>query len=319
MSELFDIVENLQDTDATVKRLARAIEERPGDDLLRINFEAIEKRQRDLVRRLDHTLHAKQSELVSYRIMRDWSDTYPAKAVTASIGAFQDLVTSVFDAIRTVPKLRFRPSAENVQLSTFDFAGAAAGSVIVSLAVPNDRLLVGETELDMTFGLVEQALSARASDDLKLLADRIGVASIAKAYSWAESAVEFGLDTEIKWGKRYGDMQEITITRVEAGIIKELIENKSETRTEIVELEGVLLGHDGATSYFHLQMAGENVEIKGDVSDDLPKIWTTGLPYRARVLRTAHIRYATGEERVRWTLLALSPIVGDEGEFETTA
>lgn len=63
MSELMRLVESLQETDAAVSHLSRAVEERPDDDVLRINAEAVAKRQRDLVRRLDYTLRAKQADL----------------------------------------------------------------------------------------------------------------------------------------------------------------------------------------------------------------------------------------------------------------
>lgn len=308
MSELFRIVESLQETDAAVDHLSRAIAERPDDDILRINSEAIAKRQRDLVRRLDYTLHAKQAEIVRYRVVRDWSDSYPAKAVAAAMETFQDLVTAVFDAVRSVPKLRYRPSQENVALSTFDFAGAGTGSVVISLAIPHDRLLVGETELDETLALVERTLSARESDDLKLLADRVGVAAITKAYAWAEASVTYGLDTHIHWGKSYASLREITISRAEAAIVKGLIENKSDTVEVSETIDGILLGFDGSTSYFHLEVLDSRIDIRGTVSPELPKAWTTNQPYRARLLRTVQVRYATGEEKVTWVLLNLEPL-----------
>ena len=308
MSELQELVQNLEETSAAVENMARALESAPDDDVLKINAASICRRRDDLVRRLDYALHTKQQELIRYRIMRDWTDAYPAKAVAASMLAFQELVTSVFDAIRSQPKQRYRPSLENIALSTFDFAGAAAGSVVISLAVPNDRLLVGETELDETLGLVERALSARESGDLKALAEKIGIASIAKAYAWAETSVAHEINTEIRWGKSYSAMQELTITRDEARVVKEVIENKSDTIADETTIEGVLLGFDGATSYFHLETIGDRVDIRGNLADDLSRAWMTDQLYRAQLLRTAQVRYATGEEKVQWTLLALTPL-----------
>ena len=116
-------------------------------------------------------------------------------------------MTAVFDALHTVPKQRYRPAPESLELSTFEFAGASVGSVIVSLAVPNDRLLIGEFELDRTLGLVERTLSARESGDLKAIADEVGIAGITKAYAWAEVSVAYGLDTNISWGKSYSDLR----------------------------------------------------------------------------------------------------------------
>jgi hypothetical protein len=308
MSELMRIVESLQDTDATVKHLAAEIAERPDDDVLRINAEAVSKRQRDLVRRLDYTLHAKQAELVQYRIKRDWAGTYPAKAVAATVTAFQELVTAVFDSIRSGPKLRYRPSADSVDLSTFDFAGASPGSVIVSLAIPNDRLLLGETDLDVAFGLVERTLSAREGDDLKLLADKVGVAAIAKAYQWAEASVAYGLDTQIQWGKSLSDLKEVAISLQDAAIVKDLIENKSESEDTPETLDGILVGFDGATLYFHFQTFDDARDIRGSVSPSLPKSWTTNKPYRAYLTKTVQVRYATGEEQITWTLTNLEQL-----------
>jgi hypothetical protein len=308
MSELMSIVESLQETDAAVAHLSKAVEERPDDDVLRINAEAVAKRQRDLVRRLDYTLHINQAELIQYRVVRGWSKTYPVKAVAAAMETFQELVTAVFDAIRTTPKQRYRPSQENVELSTFDFVGAGPGSVIISLAAPNDRLLVGQTDLDETMKLVEQALSARESDDLKLLAGRIGIAAISKAYAWADASVTYGLDTQIKWGKSHSDLRYVEITLDDASIVKSVIENKSETKDVLETVEGILLGFDGSTSYFHMEEFDTKRDIRGSVAENVPKSWTTNLPYRAQLMKTVQIRYATGEEKETWTLAGLEPL-----------
>ncbi len=310
MNELMSIIENLQETDAAWAHIARVSNAAPDDDILRINAEAVAKRQRDLVRRLDYELHAKQAELVRYRVVRDWSDSYPAKAVAEAIETFQELVTAIFDAIRTAPKLRYRPTQESLSLSSFEFAGAGAGSVIISLSIPDDRLLVGQSDLDQTLDLVEQVLSARESDDLKRLADRIGVASITKAYAWADASVRYGLDTEINWGKSYSDLHEISISRDEAATVKAVIENKSDSQDDHIVLDGILLGFDGSTSYFHLEALDTRVDIRGSISPDLSKSWTTNQPYRAHMTRTVEVRYATGEEKETWVLTRLEPLGG---------
>lgn len=307
MSELHELIEHLQETGDALAHL-RDLGADQADDIARINMASVARRQADLVRKVEDVLSEQSRELVRYRIMRDWSDSYPAKAVAASLTAFQELVTAVFDAVRTAPKLRYRPSAENVELSTFDFAGAYAGSVMVSLSVPTERLLLGETDLEQTFALVERALSARASEDLKLLAEKIGVASIAKAYSWADASVQYGIDTEIRWGRALSETHDLTISRSEAETVRMLIEDRSETTSDTQTFDGTLLGFDGDTSYFHIETLGEKTDIRGDLAPGLPKVWTTSQPYRARILRTAQVRYATGEEKVTWTLLSLEPL-----------
>lgn len=308
MTELQQLIENLQDTEGALVHLERAVADRPHDEILKINVESISKRRDDLVRRVDYALHVTQSEICRYSILRDWTDSYPAKAVASSLSTFQDLVTSIFDALRTAPKLRYRPSPENIELSTLNFVGAGAGSVIVTLSLPNERLLVGETALDKTFLLVQKTLVARESGDLNELAKEIGVASISKAYSWADASVAYGLDTEIRWGKSYSDTKELVVTRAAAQDVKSAIENKSTEKEDPVDLDCVLLGFDGTTSYFHVETVGDREDIRGDVGPGVSKIWTTGQAYHARLLKKSQIIYSTGEEKIKWTLVDLQPI-----------
>ena len=132
MSEIQKIIDALNDSNSAMSHLKSAMDAHPNDEILKINASAIEKRQKDIERRLDQYLNTRQNELVRYKINRDWSKSYPAKAVAASLGAFQDLFTSIFDAIKSSPKQRFRPAPENVHASTFEFAGATTGSVEVT-------------------------------------------------------------------------------------------------------------------------------------------------------------------------------------------
>lgn len=305
MNDLQRLVDGLTETGRAAARLELAAIQDPDNEILRINARSVAKRRADLIRRLDATLNTTQSELVRYRIKRG-SDRYPAKAVAAVISAFQELVTAVFDALHTgQAKQRYRPAADSVELSTFEFAGAGPGSVIISLSALNDRLLFGGTELDQTFALIERALSARESEDLQLLADRIGVAAITKAYAWADASVSYGIDTTIKWGKSYDDYREILITNDDAIIIKSLIENKSESNTIKVDADGILHGFDGSAPYFHFETYGERLDLRGDVDPALSKSWTVGKPYHATLLKKVRLKYATGQEEISWTLVAL--------------
>ncbi|BCP54378.1 hypothetical protein K32_29950 [Kaistia sp. 32K] len=309
MSELQRIIEMIQETDVAFAEVQRLSLENPNDPSFELNARSLEKRRGDLARRLRNKLYASQTELVTYRISRSWSDSYPAKAVSASVYAFQELVTAIFDAIHNGPKKRFRPSAEVVESSTFEFAGASPGSVIISLAAPDDRLLFGDTQFGLTLNLVEKVLGARDSDALFSIAEEIGVAAIAKVYSWANASEIYGLDTNIKWGGVSSVGRDISISRDDASTIKAIIGSRSEESSRSVHMYGILLGFDGARSYFHFKEFGDNgAEITGGVDSNLSHSWTTGLAYRAEVLRTDRIVYSTGEEKIDWILLSLNSL-----------
>lgn len=153
-------------------------------------------------------------------------------------------------------------------------------------------------------------MSARESSDLQLLAQEIGIASITKAYAWAQVNVNYGLDAEIRWGRSYDTLNEMTFSLADSEIVKTVIENKSEESLQEFDFEAVLLGFDGATSYFHIETLGEKVDIKGVLSPNISKQWTTDVAYKAKLLKSSQIKYATGEEKVQWTLLELEPLEG---------
>jgi hypothetical protein len=109
-----------------------------------------------------------------------------------------------------------------------EFAGARAGSVVVALSVHNDRLLAVKSELDQTFDLVISLLHARTDTELRELVNRVGVASISRAYNWAENSASYGLDTSIAWSKAIPHGEPVSITKQQAQTLKDAIDATSD-------------------------------------------------------------------------------------------
>ena len=210
MNSIQRLLEQLQETDAAAVHLETLADSDPNNEFLSVNADAIRKRRTDLSRRLSAELRVTQSDLVRYHVERTDIDRYPISAIAeATVGFQAGLVTSVFDAIRTTPKRRYRPAAENVELSTLDFAMALpVGSVLISMSVENERLIAIKSELDEAFERVFEILKTTDSDGLRKLAGEVGVASIAKARDWAASAAQFGLNTRISVQKDFESVTE---------------------------------------------------------------------------------------------------------------
>jgi hypothetical protein len=104
MTQIRTIINDLQDTDLTIERLLTLAHAVPDDDIAQFNIETIRKRRFDLERKLNYELRREQADIVEYKIERVETANYPAKAIASSIMTFQDLITAVFDAIRTTPK-----------------------------------------------------------------------------------------------------------------------------------------------------------------------------------------------------------------------
>jgi hypothetical protein len=310
MSEIHRLLELLQETDKAADRIDKLATEHPDEETYRINSYALHKRRSDLERRLNRELSLSQSDLVEYHIERR-TERYPALALARALINFQELVTSVFDAIRSTPKQRYRPSPENVELSTLDFAMALpTGSIVVSLSVENERLLGIKSDLDATFDRVFEILRTRDADGLRELVSDVGVASITKAYAWADNASQFGLDTRISILKKTANGVDAVISKSDALSLKEAIEDQSEENIDstivVGELIGIDVSPDARKSYFHIKTdAGQDLEGKLGEEFDGSQNWAVHVSYTATVLRIATLRYATGEERVEWKLVKL--------------
>jgi hypothetical protein len=313
MSQLQRLLDQLQDTDQAVARFEKLAAESHDEEALGVNIDAIRKRRADLERRLDAELRTAQADLVQYHIHREEVDRFPAAAVGKAMQGFQELVTAVFDAIRSVPKQRYRPSPESVELSTLDLAMVSpVGSVLVSMSVENERLIALESDLDATFKRVSQILTTSEPDMLRDLVAEVGIASISKAHDWAANAAQFGFDTRVEILKVPGaSPMRFSVSRVQALNLKELIEEKSDQHIEPVDLIGELVGIDvqRPNTYFHLRTP-DGTDIRGKLADTfrLDQEWSVRVSYSAQLIRVTTIKYATGEEEVDWVLAQLHEV-----------
>ena len=315
MNEIQRLLEDIRDSENLVSQL----EELEADaDIRAVNLAAINKRRNDLTRKLNSELRTTQLDLVQYHVKRSGPERYPALAVAKAITGFQELVTAVFDAIRTTPKQRYRPSPDNVELSTLDFAMALpVGSVVVSMSIENERLLLLQSELDRTFEQVFKILKTKDSEGLREIALEVGIASIAKAHDWAASAAQYGLSTSIDVLKDHENQSHFEISNVEALSLKEAIEEKSDKEVEPETTAGELVGIDvqPPNTYFHLK-TDDGRELQGKLADTFPanQEWAVRVRYLAHLLRVRTIKYATGEEKIDWLLASLGPLVASDGE-----
>jgi hypothetical protein len=307
MTDLADTLDSLHDTDVIVRKLNDLAQDSTQDAVDRVNLEALAKRRGDLERQLGALLRADQLDLVEYRIEVASGDACPAVAVAQALLRFQEMTTCIFDALRTAPKRLYRPSPENVELSTMMVAGARVGSVMISLSVPNERLIAIQSDLDVAFELVFALLRVRSQNQLISVQARTGTAALSRAYAWAQNSVEHGLTTLISWQKNSAVSEAIAISKDDALLLQKTIEDTVLERTDDVERECELLSLDNASSSFVLRMpTGE--ELAGLLANSFPRgAWAIHARYLAALSRRLRVRCSTGEETARWTLNALTP------------
>jgi hypothetical protein len=279
----------------------------PADDILRLNAETVAKRGRDLEGQLTRELHDQQVDLIQYRVERQGGEPIPAAALTSAVLLFQRLVTSIFDALRDRPKQIYSPSAENVALSSMTVAAAKIVTPTeLSLAIPNDRLLAIQSELDLTFEAALHLLQAHTTDDLKHLAARLGASALSQAYRWAENSVEHRLTTAIRWQRSADQPVRVMLSAEEAHLLQKSIAASSIERLADFETELELIALDeSARTFTGLSVHGQLTGTL-DLGFPLGERWVTYKRYAATLSRLTRIRCADGQEETYWTLRQLS-------------
>ncbi len=307
MSRIAEVIESIAEADAVAGELGRAQEHDPDDATLAVNRDAVLRRRADLEAELGQLLATEQFDLLRYRVEQfDGSDA-PVLGVAHSIALFQTLLTAVYDAVRGGPRRRYEPSAENVRLSSLQFAHPPSPGSAVHFLIANDRLLALESDLDVALELLFELLDARARTIIRDVAARAGVASVAAAHAWAGNAVKHGLTTTIAWRKKKADRRSVTFSHSEALLYRTAIEAVADESSEVMSVECEIVSLDEPARSFRLRLSDKSI-IDGQIADSFPVggRWALRHWYRADLLRATRLHYATGEETVRWSLRGLA-------------
>jgi len=237
---------------------------------------------------------------------KEHDETFPISVLGDTLKNFQTWLTTVFDAVRTGPKERARPSAEMVRQTTLDFGYAFAGSLGFVFTIPNERLLLGDTDLDRAVDAMFRMLHSQTQEELGHFAHDFGISAIRRMYDWANTHARYIVSADIKWRRKEEVRKEVLLQAPEADNLCRLIDATNEVENEVTTLIGQLVGADTATNTFHLRFPN-SPDIKGNMnqkfshSGDL----TLDRKYTATLLMTKTIRYATDSEDITYELLEL--------------
>lgn len=308
MSALLEIRDKLRDAHVAVARLETALAADRDDAGLGLMLESLLQRQKSLESAFLDAAYRDQIEVCSYRLINE-RDNLSVAALGDTLKGFQSWLTTIFDAIRTGPKEKARPSVEIVQQTTLDFGYAFAGSLGLVFTVPNERLLVGETDLDLAIDAMFRMLHSQKQEELAQFAHAYGVGAIRRMYDWAYTHARYAISADIKWMRKEQIRKEILLQVPEAENLCKLIDSTNEIEGDKITVIGQLVGGDTATGTFHLEVP-ESPDIKGRMTQTFSYAGELILDrnYSADLLMTKTIHYATDLEEVNYELLALTPV-----------
>ncbi len=304
MTKIVAIASEIREIQAEMARVEKLVAENPQYPSLLIDHGSLLKRQEKLKRSFAREAANKFIDVCNYGLLPTEGERYPILAMSKIMADFQELVTVVLDAIRTgKPKMRARPSAENIQLSSFDFGYATAGSLRIAMTIPNERLLVGGSDLDRAisaiFGLMKDSTPSTVTE----FASTVGVAAIKKIYELADDHQKYGLDADVIWGRDQEVRDRVNVQAPQFERLCKIIDEKSEELSEPMELTGRLAGLDVDLKTFHMTFP-EGADISGHLSPDFvpdPAVQVPG-NYTASLQKKTVIYYSTKQDKITYEL-----------------
>ncbi|MBI4303797.1 MAG: hypothetical protein HY665_05620 [Chloroflexi bacterium] len=309
MNKLIGIQENLLETNAALAELEKAIAKDPKSLSLAATAKSLEKRYQDLEADFLAEADSLGVDVCAYRLFAE-EGRPSVKALSNVLGDFQNLVTTVYDAVKTaIPKTRARISADIASESEFQFGYTFPGSVGVVLTIPNQRLLLGESHLDESLRLIFEMAKVYDSSVILEFAKRIGPASVRALYKWAYDHAESGLGADIEWRRKQNIRTRLFAQRPELQKLYHAISITSDEHTTELTLHGDLVGADVTRKTFHMKLV-QGEDIRGSFTDAISEDLRVELPkrYKARIIKTEKILYSTEEEITSYYLLELQSL-----------
>ncbi len=310
MPQVRPILDRLADLEASIERVSRETATAEGRLAMRMSLQSLEARREELLAALNEITAADFIDICDYRLIPEKETDYSINMVTHALRSFQDMVTSIYDAITTRPKIRGSWDSASVVNSSFSFGYSYSGSLGIVLVIPNERLIGGiESNLDRSVIVALEATKTKDPQAISRFAQEYGVSAVRYLYQWSKVHADYAVGAGIKWRRqelvRYETFEQFQEFREFCS----LVERGSEPVEERIPLRAELLAFDAVNRRFRLGIP-DAPDIRGTLADDFDATTprTIHARYQASLTKRTVIRYATGKEDVAWSLDSLDDL-----------
>jgi hypothetical protein len=313
MSDLQTLFEDINDIEATIAEINRAAEGDAFSPATTLMVKSLEHRRSELRDMAEALAAERLVDICDYRILPSQLNRYPIKEVGQSLSRWQEALTSFFAAVRDKkPRARAIFSEEIERLSTLNFAFSYQGSLGVVMYVPNDQLLMSDTDLDIAVNAIMALVDTQTVSDVRQVADQFGKAAVKSFFDWSKVHTEADISADIKWqrGKEVKLerlVQPEDLERVQA-IIK-IADNREESIDSYV---GVLVALNvkgsGSFKMSFPDPALPDVAGKFDPNFNWQMPHRVPATYRATLRRISLTSLWSNDERTEWELIELEEL-----------
>ena len=308
MSRLAELQRDLQEASAAVAHAERTLAAHPNVPSVHATLRTIQYRRASLEEQFFAAADELGLDACGYRIEMTGS-TASISGLTAVLGTFQKIFTTVYDALERGAKKKAAKNTEKaIADTTLGFAYSFPGSVGVMMTLANDRQLFG-AKLDEAMEKTFQLIRAQEPQELQSLTDRVGLPALRLVHQWAEENVKAGFGADIVWQRDDVVKREVRVQLPELALKAATL--KSMRAEETVVVVGELLDVKVSDHTFSMQLSDRIIQgsfdkvISSQNPVQLPKTYQATL----KILQKVVVDDA-GQEQIDYFLLRLDPPSG---------
>jgi hypothetical protein len=309
MSQILHLQDKLQTVGATMGRLEMEIARHPESLGLVANMRSLYKLHANLQQEFSRAADELGLDVMHYKLLEERPT---AKALSSSVGTFQDAVSVAYDAFLHGRKQRRTVPAVIAAETALQVAYSYPGSFGVVFTVPVERMLIPDMQSHFDNAINTVLEIGKAHDSKAVISDvekKLGRATVSAVYAWAKANSQHRLGTAIEWRRDEVIRAEVVIQAPEFTALSETLESIGERRETTITPKGTLVGADTKSHRFHFVTASDE-DIRGSFSEAISESREAELPhkYTAVIKKTTETRYATDEEVVTYFLEKLEPL-----------
>jgi hypothetical protein len=308
MSAIDSLLERIRAAHAAIAEVENVAARHPGDVAVLANLGALKRSAAQLEESWEHECRTTQVEICRYRLFSGTDKVrYDLKDVASSLLIFQELFSSIYDALKNGPKKRARHSGDLVSETAFEFGFSYAGSLGVALMVDSESMLFG-SRYDDTIETFLQATGIENEYDVRDMAKTLGDVVVKKVYDWSRVNFNAGYGVDVGWINSKGLRRGALTDRQRLAKIVSLIGRTSDVELRKFRIRGVLVGFDSKSGRFRF-VEHDGPDYSGTLSINFPSLqeWTVNANYIAEIEASSVTHYATQETRNSYALERLEP------------
>jgi len=306
MSRLEELQRELQEAGEAIARAERTVAAHPGIPSAAATLRTIMSWRDNVEAQFRTAADQIGLDICSYRIELDERTRPTIAGMTAVLGEFQRVFTSVFHALKNGPKLRGKVSAESTEATAFEFAYTFRGSIGVMMTLQNERLLsLTKTDLDEAMDRTLALLSVKDHKEIQAIAEVVGLPALRYAHQWAVENANAGFGADILWQRESAVRQSARLQPAQIRSLASAIQ--SATAKEETTVIGDLVDVDFTAKTFGLALKDRT--ISGTFNNAISQSHPVVLPSRYQaVLRVIQrVVVEAGQEEKSYLLLRLEP------------